>query len=298
MHQLQPNELFLINRNLVDSASAETNYVQAVIRDVNEAIIETVNLTDRGDQRFSKTWKVPSDNAYSTGKYITITTKVYTDAGYTTLSAVDGASSETYLIQARWSPLFGASGGGSNIGSGSGGGKIDEKLLEEIISKIIKGELKSIKPEVIKFPEIPRVDTERLAHDILKGVSEIVGGIPTPEKPERVDLSSLDSGIKKIAKELATRPKFEKTDLSGLASLVKKTCDVLMQMHEQNKKDMSAYLNKLIEEILLPLSDENAKLRVLNGLRNGSIDFQMMDGGDKRKKKDFLQGLKSRYGIN
>lgn len=293
MFQLSPNESFLINRNLVDSASASVNYVRAVIRDVNEAILDTINLTDRGDQRFSETWKVPSDNAFSTGKYITITTRVYTDSGYTTLSTVDGASSETYLIQARWSPLFGASGGGSNMGSVGGGKDIDYEKIKKITEEV----LRATKPEEVKFPEIPKIDTERLKNELLRGVSEIVGGIPTPEKPDKVDLSSLDSGIKKISKEINARPKFEKTDLSGLASLVKKTCDVMMQMHEQNKKDMSDYLDKVIEEVLLPLSDENAKLRVLNGLRNGSIDFQMMDSGDKREKQSFLNGLKNKYNI-
>lgn len=283
MLQLSPNELFLINRNLVDSASAEVNYVQAVIRDANEAIIDTVNLVDRGDQRFSKTWKVPSDNAYSTGKYITITTRVYSDAGYTTLSGIDGASSETYLIQARWSPLFGASGGGSNMGGGTSE-KINYETIKKMCEEAMTATMKKMLP-MMQQKEFPM-------KELVSNIERLIGDIPEVEIPEQkevdlspvikqldslprqikvVDLSPLSKKIETVQKSIQELPVPEKIDLSPILSEVK-------NLHSDMVKMQSDFINMIVDA-------ETTRLRMVR------------DGEKKMNRDELLKGLKLKYGI-
>lgn len=101
MVQLHPKESFSIVRQISDHTDIATYYVRAVVRNAKtDALLETVDLTDRGSQRFSKSWLVPADVS-GQGLWISILTSVYTDSGYTTKSPNYGDEMETYLVQAR-----------------------------------------------------------------------------------------------------------------------------------------------------------------------------------------------------
>ena len=86
MIQLTPQKIFTIVRGLENHIDTATYYVQAVIRNSRtNAIIDTINLTDRDGYRFSKEWQVPADPS-GEGLVIDIVTSIYTDSGYTTKS--------------------------------------------------------------------------------------------------------------------------------------------------------------------------------------------------------------------
>lgn len=111
--QLQPQEIFTVVRQLHDWSDTDTNYVQAVIRNARtDEILSTLQLDDKGDRRFSKTWQVKADPS-GLGFYITITTTVYTDDLYTNRNPNYGEEMNTYLVDERKRHIGG--GGGSDI---------------------------------------------------------------------------------------------------------------------------------------------------------------------------------------
>lgn len=147
MIQLEPGEYFGIVREIADPNDTGTYYVQAVIRDARtDALISTVNLTDRGSNRFSKEFQVPSVGI-GVGRYISITTYVYTDADYTTYSDAYSRESDTYLISPRAAHLGGGGGPGADFYRG-----IFRKLMQEFLALFLAG--------------IPKLDIEPLAQAI------------------------------------------------------------------------------------------------------------------------------------
>ena len=128
MIQLRPGEQFTIVRQLDDPFDTTTYYARAVVRNLSDdTVLETINLTDNGSQRFSKAWSVTNDNT-GDGRWISITTTIYTDSGYTIKSESYREQAETYLVQERFNPfkhrnLFG------------GGADVDYKRIKKIIQE-------------------------------------------------------------------------------------------------------------------------------------------------------------------
>ena len=207
MHQLSPQEKFVIAMQLDDSSDTSTYYVQAIIQDLlDESIVDTINLTDRGDQRFTKEWLVPKDRV-GTGMYISITTKVYTDSGYTTLSDIYAAHAETYLIQDRW-----------NYALGSGGGvDISYKKITEIVEKAVQKHIQpipdnsgiikvverletsisAIPTELVKIPDMPKTDLKPVLSEVKKNQKDLVSAI---------------SDLHKVIKAIEVKPRIKITN--------------------------------------------------------------------------------------
>src|SRR3954470_5696834 len=123
---LQPQGNFTIVRQIANHLDSDTNYVQAVIRNAyTDAIIDTLDLTDKGGQRFKKDWQVPADPS-GQGFYISVVTSVYTTSGYTTKNSNYGDEENTYLVQDRV--------------LARGGGSLDaytvRKIVQDEIAKI------------------------------------------------------------------------------------------------------------------------------------------------------------------
>ncbi len=184
MSQLSPGERYIITRQLEDPIDTNTYYVRAYIRKADDdSLIASVNLIDKTEQRFRGEWYVPQ---YNVPTWITILTKVFTDSGYTTESNLYGRVEETFLIEQRWSHVFG----------GGGGANISYKKIEEILRQIIKSEIKPTKAEKIDwspvFSEINMV--LRAVED--KRMPEF-SKIEFP-KPEKIDLNPVMAELKSI----------------------------------------------------------------------------------------------------
>src|SRR3990167_11298322 len=112
MPPLEPGEYTGISRQLADPNDSTTYYVRAIIRNARtDATIDTVDLDSKGLGRYQAEWHVTS-TVPAGGFFISITTYVYTDSGYTTLSTDYSAESNTYLIEPR-AKHFGGGGGAS-----------------------------------------------------------------------------------------------------------------------------------------------------------------------------------------
>uniref|UniRef100_A0A6H1ZGD8 Uncharacterized protein n=1 Tax=viral metagenome TaxID=1070528 RepID=A0A6H1ZGD8_9ZZZZ len=194
--QLNGGENFYINRQLEDPLDTNTYYVRAYIRKASDdSLIDTVDLDDKGDQRFRKVWHVPN---YTDHTWITITTRVYTDSGYTTESNLYAREEQTFLIQTRWSRAFG-SGGGADV---------DYKRIK----KLIKEEV-----ENIKFPELPE--------------PKIITKYNTVQEKIIVDLSPLTKQLKVISEsiDIIRNKKDKDVNFTPVSNEIKALGDMLVK---------------------------------------------------------------------
>lgn len=195
--QLQPSANFTLVRQLSNHLDTDTNYVQAVIRNAyTDAIIDTLQLTDKGSQRFKKDWQVSADPS-GQGFYISVVTSVYTDSGYTTKNQNYGDEETTYLVQER--VLF------------RGGGGVDASDIRTII----KQELEKLpKPEPITIPK-PKEPVDR--------TSEILEAIRAakPEPPQPQDTRPIMASLRALLKAVEEKPVTPETDISPILDSIR-----------------------------------------------------------------------------
>lgn len=210
MAQINPTEKFTVVRQLDDPYDAGVYYVKAVIRDaVTDALLATLELEDKGNQRFTDIWEAVSDIS-GLGRWISIETTVYTDAGYTTKSERYGIDTREHLVQQRYNHA-------NSGGAGAGGPDIDYKKISKIIQEALtlkfaeieemeeelEAELKNVitaistgnealfKRMVEKMVEHKGVDyDDKQIKNLLATISEQIIAIDIP-KPEPVDFTPL-----------------------------------------------------------------------------------------------------------
>lgn len=138
--QLQPQKNFAIVRQLPDPSDSNTYYVRAVIRNAEtDALIDTINLTDKGERRFIGIWRAIVDKS-GQGTLVSIRTAVYTDSGYTTPSDTYSQEIETYLILERFNPneIVRA------LGPAIGGDDVDYKRIAKIVNYVFEKRLEKV----------------------------------------------------------------------------------------------------------------------------------------------------------
>lgn len=214
--QLSPSEDFPIVRVLSDHTDVSTNYVQAVITDATtDAVLATLNLDDKGNRRFKKIWHVPYDNVYNRGRFIVITTTVYTDSGYTTKNPNYGEDGETYLVQQRFDLRY------LPVGE-----SVDyiaiRKLVNEELAALKLNELEPMElPEPVDFtPHVKAItdSVQSVGAQIAAKVDSIK--IPVPEKQIPTDLTPLITKLTALSKELANLPRYKEPDLSPVLATI------------------------------------------------------------------------------
>lgn len=197
---LQPQQYFAICRQIADPSDSTVYYIQAIIRDAStDTLLDTVNLDSKGTGRWRKNWQVPTDPS-NQGRYITITTRVYDDAGYTTLNGNYGAEEREYLIQRI-----------NNRYSGGGGGDITSKdirkLFQEELAKLPEPPARQevdLKPVLAALQSLQERDTsETDLSPVLVRIEALLSKMSDLEaKPEldipdyRQELSDISSSIK------------------------------------------------------------------------------------------------------
>jgi hypothetical protein len=227
--QLRPQEHFTIVRQLEDHTDTGTYYVRAVIRNARtDALIDTINLSDKGNRRFTGDWQVTPDVS-GEGFYISILTTVYTDSGYTTKSENYGEKIDTYLVQDRMNP---------NLGMGGGGADVDYKKIQKMIDNAV---------ESIVIPEQKEVDLKPLLGAI-NTLHYQIAAIKLPE-PEKLNLQPVLDAIKAIR-----IPKSEKLDLSPVL-------DALDSLSEDVASQLKAQFAPIVENVrqLLTVDTEEIK---------------------------------------
>lgn len=175
MISLQPREHFAIVRVLGDHTDSTTYYVRATVRDaITGVTLETLALNDLGSRRFTYNYQVPADSS-GLGKYIDITTEVFTDSGYTTKASTYSDENETYLV---WDRISGMKRGGGDAPA------IDYKKIAKIMSDCMKG------------MEMPNMDLEPVLK-ALQSLQTAVDSIEVPEA-EKVELEPVMAKMEEI----------------------------------------------------------------------------------------------------
>lgn len=206
---LKPNEIFPIVRQLNDPNDSGTYYVQAKVRNAEtDALLATVNLSDKGNQRFTYQYTVPADTS-GEGFYIDIETIVYTNSGYTTIAEVYGRENRDYLVQERQVPPF-----------GGGGGDVSYQKIRTVLQEEIKGakgkdvDLSSIETRLeaiesrlngIKIPEYKQTDISAVIEAVRGAQREIQGSIkaiPAPKEAEPIDFEPIIKTVRDIGEEV------------------------------------------------------------------------------------------------
>lgn len=202
---LNPGEYFTVVRQLQDPADTGTYYVRAIIRNARtDEVLTTLDLTDRGSQRFSKSWLVPAD-PIGLGFYISVETHVYTDAGHTAVSDVYGQEITTLLVDNRFRSLN--AGGGADIDY-----KKVKKLLAEALSEfewpklpdlapILEGLKKAFNFRDVLLSHVKRIDKNTEGIDEgFASLEEATTRIEAKEFPQQkeVDLSPVLTAIENI----------------------------------------------------------------------------------------------------
>jgi hypothetical protein len=237
MATLNPLEEFVIARQLNDPADVTTYYVQAEIRNAKtDAIIQTVNLNDKGGQRFTKTWQVVQDPT-GLGLYITITTTVYTDSGYTIKSSVYGVEQIEHLVQDRLNPF--------QIG---GGVDVDYKKIRELVKQEIAK---------INIPEPKEPDLIPISEGLQAVISEI-RAIHIP-KPEKTDLQPVLKQVESVLRAIKDKPDFEPTDLTPIASMIEKNQPSL----KENTQKLEQMLERVREFFIQDIEGINQSINEL-----------------------------------
>lgn len=225
---IKPQQNFTVVRQIANHTDTDTYYVRAVIRNAyTDAILDTLNLTDRGSQRFSKNWQAPADTS-GQGFYISIVTSVYTDSGYTTKSANYGDEENTHLVMElpNVSQRFG------------GGGTLDSYTIRRIVSEELA---KLPVPKEIDLSAFPKQREYEMRWD------EVLGAINGLKEalPKETDLSPMLSKLSEAIELIKNKPVTPETDLSPVLSLL----DDIKKGMEANYSDVAGIVNDFGEDI-------------------------------------------------
>ncbi len=189
--EIEPSLPFTIWRKLEDPSDSSTYYIQATLYNMRDnTVIQTVNLTDQGSRIFSKEISAPGDSS-GQGRWISISTRVYTDSGFTSLSPIHKEESREYKVIRRIISL-----------GGGGGSEVDYKkigaILTEVVGKIPQPKEISLVPleqaiqdvgDKVDSIHIPTTDLSPVLGAIRGLKNDLENTIKSIPKPDKVDFS-------------------------------------------------------------------------------------------------------------
>ena len=281
--QLSPGEYFAIVRQLADPNDAGTYYVRAYVRNARtDVLLDTKDLTDRGGQRFSVEYQVPSVS--SDAVYIAITTRVFTDSGYTTLSTDYTQEIQTYLVDIR-SKHFGG-------GGGNGGVKVDY----EKIKKMIDGAVGAIKFPAQQIPARP-ASVEEIVGAIRPVISSAVNAIPKGVSVSEIsraiggDLARVTTTLKSVVEDGIRGIEFPEQKVLDLSPIMRKMHDGFEGMMNKSADELNEAIAKSVAAAVEKYAQDYKKLA--DKIRDTALDLiaqEMIVGTAAKKQKSEFEG--------
>lgn len=208
MLSIRPGSTFPIVRQIADPTDSATYYVRAVVRDsVTGDTIATVDLVDQGNQRFTYNYPAPSDGS-GFGRYIDVTTTVYSDSGYTTRTGIYADENQTYMVKENE----------VHLGFGGGGADVDYKKIRTILKELLD------EHEKMEMPEIPeQKDITPAINALETRILGAINGIEIPQ-PEKIDLtdviSKVDEAINTLLIAVDSKEVTPETDITPVLSQI------------------------------------------------------------------------------
>ena len=223
--EIEPGQPFTIWRKLEDPNDSTTYYVQATVYDMRDnSTIQTVNLTDQTGRIFSKQIDAPNDSS-GQGRWIAISTRVYTDSGYTTLSEIKKEESREYKVIAR------------RVSLGGGGSGLTVKDVRAVFVK-----------ELEKLPEPEKIDLTTL-ENLIKAVGDKVDSKEVPT----LDLSPVLEAIRglsddpnnpSILQAIKAIPKPDPVNFEPVLTAIEDVASKISGVDESSKK-LSEFIDQL-----------------------------------------------------
>jgi len=247
--QLRPREYFTIARGLEDHTDSGTYYVRAVIRNAKtDTLIETVDLTDQGNRRFSKAWQVPADTS-GEGFYILVTTTVYTDSAYTTKSGNYGEKFDTFLVQDRVNPNLGV--------GGAGGPDIDYKKVRSILKEEIGS---------IPTPKESDVDLRPLT----SAIHDLSVKVGTISRPQAVNLKPVLDALDAVKHAIQGIPKPEPIDYTPIIDAAASVAETASQL-EASAQRADPFYNNIAKILVEDRSEIEALMKDVKESLNATL---------------------------
>jgi len=268
---LHPQKNFTVVRQIANHLDSATYYVRAVIRNAyTDEILSTLNLTDKGGQRFKGDWQVAPDVS-GEGFYVSIVTSVYEDSGYTTKSGNYGDEENTYLVQ----DLVGRP-GGATIGTGGVDARTVRRILQEELAKLPA-------QKDIEIPEIPQPKEYVMRWDeVLSGLEVIRAAVSGIQMP-KTDLTPVLKRIGDIEKAVADKAVTPATDLSPVLSKI----DTARELSDTDTREMRDLFEGLRSD--LPSVVENSLDSVLKRTKfKSEVEMEVDDSEDDDEEGDRL----------
>jgi hypothetical protein len=264
---LRPQRNYTVVRQIANHTDVATYYVRAVVRDsTTDEILATLNLDDKGGQRFTKTWLVCADPS-GLGRDISIVTSVYTDSGYTTKSSNYGDEENSHVVE-------------DNQPIGRGGG-LDARTVKRVVTEVMQAHHEKMMAE--KEVE-PVVEVEKEAPEPIDfgEVLSAIKGLETKLKPKEVkpvDLKPIAKGLNDLAKKIEDK---EVTDIDP----------ILKRLDEKDGTDelTSKEIKELVAEVRKVIIDELPKFvaRVMKDVVFASVSAAktLKEIEDEKKEED------------
>lgn len=271
--QLIPNRTFTVVRQIGNHTDAGTYYVRAVVRNAyTDDILATLDLEDKGGQRFKKDWLVPPETS-GLGAFISIVTSVYTDSGYTTKSENYSDEENTYL----WAELSMRFGGGGQQGFSE---KFDYRRVESIVEKAI-----ATIPAPLPFPEIPTPkEYEMRWNDVLEAIERVrtaVEALPKENNDDAPIMAKLDDVLGAIeAKEVTPA-----TDLTPVLNKLSEDKDDNELNHDEAKEMIDKSTKKILDAIPKEMVKAIKKIKIVTA----TATHLSTDGKNTASSKDKME---------
>ena len=225
MNSIAPRQYLPIIKQISDPLDTTTYYVQAYIYKCvgNDApsLVKTVNLVDRGGQRFTYQYQTPADVS-GEGYFLSIITKVFTDSGYTTESSNYERTEVEHRVIERV----------QHFGGGTG---VNYKKITTIIEKEVSGKIKDIEKTLGEIKS-KKVNLDSIIKEIQSIDSRLyeIGDLENK-------INQLNQDLKKIEKNLDK--KISENVLDKIKEVQKSVRAI--KIPEPQKADLTPVIRKL-----------------------------------------------------
>ncbi len=229
INTIQPRSNLPISRLLVDPLDSSTYYLRALVKNAKTGtLLATVALPVISGRLYGATWQTPADSS-GQGFYITVTTQVFTDSGYTTPASTYYEEFEPFFIYDQFNLVQSL---GTQIAALLGDGGSSDVNYKKI--KLIVDEARD---KVIKA--IPDKAEKTNLYPVILGIQNLadsIGKIPTEhEEGQKFDVAPIISTIETSTKNVleaieANKPgETEKINLEPVIEAIKGTNITEMQ---------------------------------------------------------------------
>lgn len=258
-----PLQYFPISRVLPDPSDATVYFVMAEVRNGSTGVLlASVKLLSQGSQIYSGVYRAPA-LASSQGLFLTVTTRVYTDAGYSVPSTSYGNDQDTFQVFDQTNQTIVAAQQIAAIVAGSipdnSPADVDYKKIEKIVLKLVGEVVGALKSELaVVHSRIDSLDFKTDLAPVLRAIeAKNVDMSPVLAAVQHIDLAPLHQKLAEVRASLPREAPSLDPILAGLEAL--KT----PQEHTDRVAEIHTVATRILD-MMSHLSEGTGKLLAAN----------------------------------